>query len=198
MIATILAFLKAKKLIIYVVIILALIGLGLYFGAKLWRGEMKRMENTYLAALEQLRGENKENMRVLQLSVGEVKQQYPEIKQQLKDMDIKLKNVETVQNVNSVTTNHVNTVLRDSTINDTIVAKIASYKDKWIDFKLINIKDSIRTTIVTKDSIFIALSKVRRNLWQWLTAQPREVTSKVKNYNPNSQITFNRLIKIGK
>jgi hypothetical protein len=194
----ILAFLKANKWIIYVAIIALLIGLGVYFGAKLWRGEMKRMENNYLAAVEQLRSDNKDNMRVLELKVGEIKQQYPEIKQQLKDMDIKLKNVETIQNVNTTTTNHVNTVLRDSTINDTIVARIASYKDKWLDFKLININDSIRTTIISKDSLFIVLNKVRRNLWQWITAEPKTVRSTVKNYNPNSVVTYNRLIKIDK
>lgn len=194
----ILEFFKLKKWLIILIIAVLLILTGLYFGAKIWRAEMQRMENNYLATVQQLRSENKDNMRVLQLSVAEVRRQYPEIKQQLKDMDIKLKNVETVQNINTVTTNSVNTVLRDSTINDTIVAKISTYKDKWIDFKLININDSIKTTIITRDSLFIALSKVRRNLWQWLRAEPREVRSTVKNYNPSSVIKYNRLIKIGK
>ena len=194
----ILAFLKVNKWLIYVIIIALLIGLGIYFGAKLWRSEMKRMENNYLAMLQQIRNDNKDNMRVLELKVGEIKQQYPEIQKQLKDMDIKLKNVETIQNVNTTTTNHVNTVLRDSTINDTIVAKIANYKDKWIDFKLINIQDSIRTTIVTRDSLFIVLNKVRRSFGEWVRAQPKQVKSTVKNYNPHSVVTYNRLIKIDK
>ena len=172
--------------------------LGLFFGAKLWRAEMQRMENNYLAAIEQMREENKDNMRVLELKVSEINQQYPEIKKQLKDMDIKLKNVETIQNVNTVTTTHVNTILRDSTVNDTIVAKIASYKDKWTDFRLTVINDSALAKIQTKDSLFIVLNKVPRNIWQWLKAEPKTVKSTVKNYNPNSIITYNRFIKIEK
>lgn len=197
-ITAILAYLKLNKWIIYLIIVLAIFGAGLYFGIKAYKKEMQRQENNYLAAIEQMRDENKEAQRAYILSLSEIKREFPEIKQQLTDMDIKLKNVETIQNVNTVTTNHVNTVLRDSTINDTIMAKIASYNDKWIDFRLININDSIRTTIITRDSLFIVLNKVNRNLWQWLRADPREVRSTVKNYNPNSRITYNRLIQIKK
>ena len=156
------------------------------------------MENNYLAALQELKSENKDNMRVLDLKISEVKQQYPEIQKQLKDMDIKLKNVESLQNVNTVTTNNVNTILRDSTISDTIVAKIANYKDKWIDFHLIQIDDSIKTKIITRDSLFIVLNKKPRSFIEWLQAKPKMVESTVRSYNPNSRITYNRLIKIDK
>jgi hypothetical protein len=188
--------LKGNKWLITVIIAVLLVALGLYFGAKVWRAEVKRMENNYLAALGEIKQLDAEHARAYVLEIGELKRQFPEIKQQLQDLDIKLKNVMQVQEINSVTHTTVNTVLRDSVINDTVTARIANYRDKWTDFKLVNIGDSIRSTITTRDSMFIALSKVRRNLWQWLRAEPREVQSTVKNYNPNSKITWNRIIMI--
>jgi hypothetical protein len=195
----ILAFIKANwKPIAIALVVLTLIGLGIFFGAKLWRGEMQRMENNYLAALQELRKENSDNMRVLDLKIGEVKAQYPEIQAQLKAMDIKLKNVETIQNVNTVTNTTVNTVLRDSTIRDSVKVKVAVYNDKWTDFKLFVIDDSVHSNIVTKDSLFIVLNKTQRTFRQWITFKPKVVRSTVKNYNPNSVVTYNRLIRIDK
>jgi hypothetical protein len=156
------------------------------------------MENNYMALVEQLRNDNNNNMRILDLKIGELNNQFPEIKDQLKEIKIKIKNVETIQNINTTTTNHINTTLRDSVINDSIKVKVATYNDEWIKFSLININDSISTNITTRDSLFIVLHKDPRNLFQFLRGEPKNVRSTIKNYNPNSTITYNRLIKIEK
>lgn len=192
------AILKANKYVIAMIVIVLIIIFSLYFGVKLFRSEMKRVENNYLSTLQELRNENIDNMRVLDLKLSEIKQQYPEIQKQLKDMDIKIKNVETIQNINTITKTNVNTVLRDTIIQDTSIVKVATYKDVWTDFKLLIIDDSIHSSIQTRDSLFIVLNKYPRTFKEWITAQPKQVRSTVKNYNPNSIIVYNRLIKINK
>jgi hypothetical protein len=198
MITTILAWLKAKKAVLIGIIVISLIALGFYFGVKLFRSEMKRMENNYLAAIEQLRGDNKEQQRVYELKLSEVKNQFPELKQQLKDMDIKLKNVVSIENVNTETKTEINTHIRDTIMYDTVPARVATYKDAWTDFKLIEINNDLKATIVTKDSIVCVLNRVRRDFGQWWRREPKQVRNTIKNFNPNSTITYNRLITIDK
>ena len=194
----ILAFLKLNKWILYLVIVAAIFGSGLYFGIKAYKSEMKRMENNYLAAIEQLRGDSKEQQRVYELKLSEVKNQFPEIKETLKSMDIKLKNVVSVENVNTITQTNVNTVLRDTLIRDTIHAQTASYKDLWTDFKLIKIQDSILVKMATKDSLVCVLNRVPRTFKEWIKGDPKQVKNTIKNFNPNSTIIYNRLIQIKK
>lgn len=194
----VLAFLRLNKWILWVLIIGAIFSSGLYFGIKAYRGEMLRQENNYLAALEQLRGDNKEQQRVYELKLSEVKQQFPEMKELLSQMNIKLKNVVSVENINTETQTNINTHIRDTIVYDTIPAKVATYNDKWTNFKMIEINNTIQASITTKDSLICVLNKVRRNLWEWLRGEPKLVRNTIKNHNPNSIITYNRLIQIQK
>ena len=194
----ILAILKANKAIIVGIIILAIFGVGLWLGIKMFRGEMLRMENNYLAAVEQLRGDNKEAQRVYELKINEVNNQFPELKKQLESMNIKLKNVVSVENINTETKTNINTHIRDTIVYDTIPARVATYRDVWTDFKMVEIGNTIQASIVTRDSIVCVLNRVKRTFGEWWRREPKIVRNTIKNYNPNSKITYNRLIQIEK
>lgn len=194
----VIAFLKNNKWLVKLILIIAILGLGFYFGAKAYRSEMKRIENNYLAALQEIRNDNKEAQRVYELKLNEVKNQFPEIKQTLKDMDIKLKNVVSVENINTETKTEINTHIRDTILYDTIPAKVATYKDAWTDFKLIEIDNTIKANIMTRDSLVCVLNKVPRTFKEWIKGEPRQVKNTIKNFNPNSKIVYNRLINIDK
>jgi hypothetical protein len=180
-----------------VLIVLAL-SFGFFYGRKIYRSEVQRMENNYLSAVQELRKENQEQGRAYFLSIDELKREFPEIKRSLSEMDIKLKNVISAQNINTQTVTNINTLVRDTLISDTIPARVASYKDKWTDFSMVEVNNKIQAKIKTTDSLFIALYKVKRNLFEFLRGEPKQVRSEVKNYSPNSTITYNRFISIQK
>ena len=195
---SILTFLKLNKYILWVLIVVGIFSSGLYFGIKAYKSEMQRQENNYLAALQEIRGDMKEGQRVYELKISELNRQFPEIKNQLKEMNIKLKNVVSLENINTQTKTEINTHIRDTIVYDTIPARIATYKDQWTDFKMLEIGDKLQASITTKDSIVCVLNKVKRSFGQWIRKDPKMVRNTIKSYNPNSTILYNRLIKIEK
>ena len=191
-------FLKNNKWLLKVMFVVLMFFICLYFGIRVYKEEMKRIQNNYLSSIEQLRNDNKESQRIYELKLNEVKNQFPEIKETLKQMDIKLKNVVSVENINTITKTNVNTILRDTLIKDTIQAQVASYKDVWTNFNLIKIQDSVLVKIQTKDSLVCVLNKVPRSFIQWWRREPKLIKNTIKNFNPNSTITYNRFIQISK
>lgn len=184
-----------KKTIIYIIIASGLLG-AIYWAGKLSeRKEAKRQENNYLALLER----HDSIVRVINSTKEELKRQQPELVKQIRDdMNIKLRNIASVQNVNTITNTHVNTILKDSTITDSVKVQVADYHDRWTDLHLIKINDSVQVHLRTTDSLLIVVHKVPRKLGQWLRGEPKKVQSDIKSYNPNSRVLYQRYIKISK
>lgn len=179
---------------IFLAVLVAAFICGYWYNSK----ELKRIESNYLAAVQSMQKSNAEQQRIYTLSIDELKSDFPTIKQQLKDMNIKLKNVRSIENINTETKTIINTVLKDSVVNDTVKLQYAEYTDNWTTFKLIKVEDSIHSTITTKDSLFCVINSQKRSLKQWLKGEPRIYVNTIKNHNPNSKITYNRFIQVEK
>lgn len=185
-----------KTILIYIIIALALIISTAWFVYSYDKKEKQRIENNYLAALEEVRKTNAESQRVFTLGIQEVKQQFPEIKTTLADMGIKLKNVQAISNVNTETHTSINTLIRDSVVRDSVHVKTARFSDKWTMFSMMENKDSVHVDLQSHDSLVCVLNRIPRTLWQWLRGDPKMVRNDIKNYNPHTKITYNRVIEI--
>jgi hypothetical protein len=159
---------------------------------------LNRQENNNKAMYEQLYNQNKESIGSLILTNKELKSQYNSLYKQIDSLNIKLKNVKSISNVNTETKYKIYTTLNDSTINDTTTIQCAKYNDKWIDYDMCYIGDSILTNIETRDSLIIIQHYNKRSFIQWLTFKKKTQSNLVKSFNPNSRITYNRNIIIKK
>jgi hypothetical protein len=188
-----------RNILIYIAVACILLG-GVYGLGKLSeRKNTQRQKNNYLALLQAQNHRYDSTTRVINLTKEEIKKQMPELVKQIRqDFDVKLRNINSAQNVNTVTNTNVHTFLKDSTIMDSVKIQVADYHDKWTDLHMIKLRDSVQVKIRTTDSLLIVVHKVPRKLGQWLRGEPKQVSSDIKSYNPNSKILYQRYIQISK
>lgn len=189
---------KLQYKLIALAIVIGLFG-ALYTSNRILSKKLDRATNNYEASINELTNHNKETVKAYNVTVNELKQYYKKEADAIrKDFDVKLRNAIQFQNVNTITTNEIHTILKDSVIQDSIHIGVLDYSDKWSDIHLTKINDSISMKYVVRDSLEILLHKEQRNLWEWLTFKKQNVVSTVKSANPNTKISYNRIIKIGK
>jgi hypothetical protein len=188
-----------NRIYIGLIVLAIIFGIGFYTAFKIFDAKYKRAENNFQAILMQQDSSNKQSMRELQLTVGEINRNFPELKKQIiDDFSVKLKQVVSVSNANTITTNNINTQIKDSVINDTVKVRVANYRDEWTDFHMLEIRDSVKVSYTVKDSLVTVVHRVPRKLGQWLRGEPKQVVQTIKSYNPNTRLTFNRYITIEK
>lgn len=189
---------KLQYKLIALLVIVALF-FGMFATIKILSNKLDRFRTNYEASLTELEQHNKETVKAYNVTVSELKEYYKKEADAIrKDFDVKLRNAIQYQNVNTITTNEIHTILKDSTINDSIKIGVLDYSDEWSDFHLLKIKDSITLKYTVRDSLEILLHKEKRNVWEWLSFKKQTVLSTVKSKNPNTKITYNRVIEIGK
>lgn len=122
----------------------------------------------------------------LTLKASEYETYFPEMKKQLDDMGIKLKNTQGVTNINYHYTYNVDTT-KIKKINDSTFT--SSYEDSWLKLsqriKLINNKSGVKVDslkINLTDSLLIA-NEIKYKGW-WLWKKPVNVILKMKSSNP--------------
>lgn len=131
---------------------------------------------------------------VLQFTKDELEKTNNKLVQQVKELNIKLKNVQSIIQINTVTKDSVILHYKDSVINDTIHTKIGYYKDKWTDISIVN--DTLKYSVSTE---LLQVVYDSRTWWRKLLFwKPIKLRQSIKSYNPNCKITYMENITITK
>lgn len=136
--------------------------------------------------------------KVLQLQYDEMKKIYPQILDEIKNLDIKPRNVTHYSETVVKQDKEIQTLIRDSIIMDTIPARGFSYQDEFYQIKGIAIRDSQKVQISSTDRIIQVVYKGRRiHPWLWFFSK-RNLEQTISCKNPNSTILYNKNIQIQK
>lgn len=137
------------------------------------------------------------------LTTKQIKAYFPTVEQSLKDMDIKIRNLERFSSFNSNSEYNLRTKITDTVwirqkekiIHDTISVQYTEYQDKWIHFQQAIVADSAYTRINIQDSISIAQSWERPRKFWFIRYGRKKYYQTIKNFNPYSTITHSLNIK---
>lgn len=137
------------------------------------------------------------------LTTKQIKAYFPTVEQSLKDMDIKIRNLERFSSFNSNSEYNLRTKITDTVwirqkekiIHDTISVQYTEYQDKWIHFQQAIVADSAYTRINIQDSISIVESWERPRKFWFIRYGRKKYYQTIKNFNPYSTITHSLNIK---
>lgn len=129
------------------------------------------------------------------LTIDKLKEIREEQERTIKDLKLKLKNVQSMQTISTRTEYIVQTVVRDSIIRDT-VAQCFDYRTEWMRISGCVRNDLASLNIQNKDSIFSVGTMVYKG-W-WIFKKPIAVRQYVQSFNPSSKITYNEYIMLKK
>ena len=135
---------------------------------------------------------------VLVFRLSEFKSSFSDLAEQIEDLRINVNRISSVSNTVIESEKHITTTLKDSIINDTIIAKIFRYNDTFYDIKGLAIGSTQTVTIQSTDSILQVVYKgKRRKPYLWFLSK-RQLEQVITNKNPNSKITYSKHIEITK
>jgi len=135
---------------------------------------------------------------VLQFRNTEIENIYPKILEELKNL--RIKNRMATQFSETIMEHElaISTDLKDSIIEDSIKVQNFDYKDEYYEVKGQIINDSIHLNINSCDSIIQVVYKGKRKRpWLWIFSK-RQLEQVIYSKNPNSKISYSRIIQITK
>jgi hypothetical protein len=135
--------------------------------------------------------------RAMKMTQYELKQSFPGFKEELKqEFGIELRRAKFLMNTQTEYNKEFKVFVRDSFQSKE--AEYAIYQDKWNSFKWLKPigADTATVNIHIKDSAFAVLHRVPRSFSEWWHGQPKKYDLTIKNYNPNSIISYQRLIQL--
>lgn len=198
--------LKNKAFLITLVIaaiwtIVAIVFVGKYLRE---RADRERMENNLAASNKQIEYYQTENGQLaartdaLQLHNDELKQLYPEIMAELKNLKVPARRVENYSETVIHHDKEIVTKLRDSLFYDTVPVRIFNYQDEFYKVSGIAIVDTQKVHIESTDSLIQVVYRGERyKPWLWIFSR-RKLQQSIVSKNPNSKIIYARQIKIEK
>lgn len=133
---------------------------------------------------------------VLQLKYSELKDIYPEIISELKNLKINPRRVEHFSETVIKQQKDIITTLKDSLIYDTIPVRIFNYKDEFYTIKGIAIGDTQKIHVESRDSLIQVVFKGERYKPLWWIFSKRKLQQVVSCKNPNNKVEYLRIIEI--
>ena len=112
-----------------------------------------------------------------------------EDRQLIKDLGMKVKELESLQKTGMETRDTVILVEKDSTENSPLV-----YHDAWTDIEYLDRK----LTYAMRDSLAIALKREYKHRFLFIKWGTKGYDVKVANFNPHSSIRYNTFVKKGR
>ena len=168
------------------------------------RNDRIRLERSFTAAnskIEYYRAKNNALVaknEVLQLKYREIKDIYPDIIAEIKNLKINPRHTETYSETVIHQNKEITTLLRDSSIFDTIPVRVFNYKDEFYTVSGMAIGDTQKVHIESQDSLIQVVYRGKRyKPWLWIFSR-RKLEQVVSCKNPNSKIEYTRFIEIVK
>jgi len=164
----------------------------------------KRIKESFVNSESDLRiyktlnGELAAKVDVLELRNNEIKNIYPHILSELKNLNI---NIRLAKQFSETVIEHrieIHKELRDTIIGDSNKVKAFSYNNDFYDVNAIIQRDSIKMQINSKDSLIqVVYRGERKNPWLWFFSK-RKLQQVIYSKNPNSHIQYSKVIEIKK
>jgi len=134
-------------------------------------------------------------IRELELNRQELKDYYEgELARTLKDMDIRLRKMESFTNTAIETTNNINTIFKDTLVSDTVRLERLSYRSQWFDIDITKSGPEALIKAVSRDSLIQVVHWYREGPWLTRWARRKEYQQDIISANPDSRITYSRYI----
>ena len=166
--------------------------------------EKSRLENAMIDAGKQIQyyktknGQLAAKNNALLLRYNEVKNIYPGIIEEIKNLDIKPRNVEHYTETVVQQEKQIITKIRDSLIRDTIHAKVFDYQDSFYTIKGIAVGDTQQVHIESRDSLIQVVYRGKRyKPWLWIFSR-RRIQQSILCKNPNAKVVYSRDIEFVK
>lgn len=163
-----------------------------------------RLRKSFVAANQEIQyykarnGELVAKTSLLQLRYNEVKQIYPQLIAEIKNLNIKPKHVTQYSETVVKSEKEIITHIKDSIIRDTIRAKVFEYQDPFYTVKGIAIGDTQQVKITSVDSLIQVVYKGERyHPWLWIFSR-RKLQQVITSKNPNNKIVYSKTIHIVK
>ena len=161
-----------------------------------------RLEQSFIAANQEVQyyksrnGELVAKVDALQLKYNELKEIYPEIIAEIRNLKINPGRVDQYSETVIHTQKDIVTTLRDSIIFDTIPVRVFNYNDEFYSVSGIAVGDTQRVHIECRDSLIQVVYRGERiKPWLWIFSR-RKLQQVVSCKNPNSKISFSKQIEI--
>ena len=200
---------KNRKLIIGVAVV-ALIALCIYFvySTVNLREDNKRLKNNEIALTKDIEvyktkaGHNAAKVRQLELTVSEFKQLCSDQEDELAELGIKIKRLESMTSTGTQTDAHGKTQLKDTVfvhkIDTVTIAENGKYfewKDNWNSISGKIIGDNVECYYHGTDTLTVVAHRVPKKFLfiKWGT---KYIDVDIVNKNPSTIITYNKTIKI--
>ncbi len=194
---------RSTGLFTMITLIMLLFGFTAYEFGKMYFAEKKdrqRLEHSFAAAGQKLvyykanNGQLAAKNDVLQLKYSELKDIYPEIISELKNLKINPRKVEHYSETVIQQNKDIVTMLKDSLIYDTVQARIFNYHDEFYTIKGIAVGDTQKVHIESRDSLIQVVFKGERyKPWLWIFSK-RKLQQAVSCKNPDSRIKYSNVI----
>lgn len=136
-------------------------------------------------------GEDAARIEALTYTVDEFKRNEPRLKQTIADLELKLKNVNSVAEIRTSTGVQIKTVIQyvDS-------SKCFFYEDKFNTVSGCFDKDSVEMSVETRDSLSVVVSGVPKHKFLWWSWGVKAVELDVKAQNPGTKFTYLKYIEL--
>lgn len=128
----------------------------------------------------------------LSLKLSELKKYRQEDAKLIADMEVKLRNLQSVASLETeMRTEFVTKIVRDTifkAVNDTNKAALINYEDKWLTFKGRLENGQFRGNIISRDSLLIAENIRYKRFLFWRTKRIKSRDFRVVSKNPHTKI----------
>ena len=190
-----------------------LMTLALVCGAKMYQNllnEKNRYKNNQEALTTELQtyktesGKNAAKILQLELSKKEFEKICADQAEIVKDMNLKIKRLESVSSTGSKTTVHATTVLTDTvikTVHDSVFVyengKHFTWNDNWNKIEGTIVGDKVDCLYEGNDTITVAAVRIPKKFlfFRWGC---KGIEVNISHQNPSSEITYNRTVKFKK
>ena len=152
--------------------------------------------NTEMSNVLDINGRFVSQNQVLELKNQELEALIPELHKEIKALQVKPSRVESVSTSSFSSHTSVQTVLRDSTVYDTVAVKQFKYADEFYRIEGFAVNNTQHLNITYQDTLIQTVYRgKRKNPWLWIFS-PRQLEQRVALKNPNATINYSQHIKI--
>ena len=158
--------------------------------------QANQLLNTELSNVLDINGRFVSQNQVLELKNQELEALIPELHKEIKALQVKPSRVESVSTSSFSSHTSVQTVLRDSTVYDTVAVKQFKYADEFYRIEGFAVNNTQHLNITYQDTLIQTVYRGKRqNPWLWIFS-PRQLEQRVALKNPNATINYSQHIKI--
>lgn len=144
-------------------------------------------------------GDQAVKIQAQELTIKEIRKTSPAVLADLKNLYIQPRQLQSYTAASTETNTHIETILRDSIITDTVKIAVIDYRDEWFTVKGIIHADTAKLNIQSRDSLKVVTYLSRRpHPWLWFLGGRRVPEVVISNKNPDAKYHIEKSINVKK